>query len=467
MDLVDTESLIADTLAPENATTAAPTKQERGARLALEDKEEARALGLYLKSLRSFFQLRNHPFSETEQPKIYERDWTNELRIVRRLLLESTQLALQLSAHGDAASNETLLDDAGGLDLPEEFAPSESVEAANTGAENDALCELAETLANATALCEAMLEARAVSLNVWSSFGKALANELAQSKVAERITRAADHHAAASLQPRFITLARHTVKPQALAADTLAIFTGLACMLERLRFIEKVLRRDQPLKPLLPIFALVHEEARCLVEFIETRAMRNEGIDDSMFDALDGTNYAISMELRKVFAHELVGLSAQRQAPAIYAKVENAHGLLRDCFQQSSVGLAQLFDPSLEGAQLFDAFQTKLEQSLALRKDLWTLLQLVRRAERERDQQLVAPLLKRLSEFRETSLRYLMYKDWEACERFMEEVDAARGAIELAPVLHRFGAYLETLHGQVNMRAVLAAHPFDYPQQEE
>jgi hypothetical protein len=172
------------------------------------------------------------------------------------------------------------------------------------------------------------------------------------------------------------------------------------------------------------------------------------------------------MELRRVYTQELVGLIALRQAPAIYARVETAHGLLANCFQQSTTGLAQLFDPQLDGARLFDTFQIKLEQSVALRRDLWLLLQLVKRAEKERDQHPVAQLVATLDAFRDGSMHYLMYKDWEACERFMEEVAAARGAIELSPVLHRFGAYLETLFNQVNMRSVLAEHAFDYPELE-
>jgi hypothetical protein len=56
-----------------------------------------------------------------------------------------------------------------------------------------------------------------------------------------------------------------------------------------------------------------------------------------------------------------------------------------------------------------------------------------------------------------------MFKDWESCERFMEEIGAARDAAELVPVLHRFCAYLEALSNQVSMRAVLANQPFDYP----
>ena len=75
--------------------------------------------------------------------------------------------------------------------------------------------------------------------------------------------------------------------------------------------------------------------------------------------------------------------------------------------------------------------------------------------------------MKKLVSFYEGSLRYLMFKDWESCERFMEEIGAARGAAELSPVLHRFAAYLEALSSQVNMRAVLLDHPFDYPEIDE
>jgi hypothetical protein len=258
-----------------------------------------------------------------------------------------------------------------------------------------------------------------------------------------------------------LELTREAIKPAALGADILFIFSSLFRLLEYLRVVETFLRQDQSLKQTLPIFTLVHEEARALSDLIENRALRIEGLDKN--DALDSMNYAIRMELRKVFAHELVGIGALQQAPLIYIKVENAHGLLRDSFQQSVVGLAQLFNPELDGAQLFNTFRTRLEQSLALRRDLWTLLQLVRRSERQPEADAIKRLLKSLAWFREGSLRFLMFKDWEASERFMEEVDAERDSTEIAAVLHRFAAYLEALSSQVNMRAVLVNHPFDFP----
>ena len=35
-------------------------------------------------------------------------------------------------------------------------------------------------------------------------------------------------------------------------------------------------------------------------------------------------------------------------------------------------------------------------------------------------------------------------------------------AKDLVPILHRFRAYLETLFGQVNLRAVFEKHPFEH-----
>jgi hypothetical protein len=249
--------------------------------------------------------------------------------------------------------------------------------------------------------------------------------------------------------------------------EALQIIARLATLLQYLKIVEESLVKDRPLKNLLPFFSLINEESRVLLKQVEVTVNRVERENEDLFNVLDGMKFALSMELRKVCTYELVGISSMRQAPSIYARIENAHGLLRDSFQQSIVGLSQLFDPDITGAKLFSAFQTKVQQSIALRSDLWALLQLVRKAEKERDLYPIARLIERLGTFRTSSLRYLMFKDWEACERFIEEVGAARGAIELAPVLNRFSAYLETLLGQVNMRVVLADNPFDYPVPED
>jgi hypothetical protein len=419
-----------------------------------------REISMWLRALDSFFNTHNHPLAEGNQEGPVAQDWTNELRVARRTLLRASELVFR--SVNFEQQDSTIFDDAEAavtLDALPSPGPAEEMK---TGVTDDALLALAASLGDACDLCQSLLELRPVSLHAWVNLGQNLKRELGRLEGAKALTRLHSRQEMLDIPAPLLDLARGATGSPALAADMLHVFGGLYRLLGYLHFVETLLLSDQPLRQTLPVFTLVHEEARALTEFIKARAMSDGGLDKHALEALDSTSYAICMELRKVFAHELVGLSALQQAPLIYAKVENAHGLLRDSFQQSVAGLAQVFDPALDGAQLFDAFRNRLGQSLALRRDLWTLLQLVRRSEREPET--VERLLNTLAWFRDGSLRYLMFKDWEACERFMEEVDVARRRGELAPVLHRFTAYLEALSSQVNMRAVLINHPFDYPE---
>ncbi|HYO62318.1 MAG TPA: hypothetical protein VER08_01550 [Pyrinomonadaceae bacterium] len=411
-------------------------------RVAREDagKSQARELGVWLCALESFFRLRNHPLSEAEREELPARDFSGETRVAQAALLRCSQLAYGL----DAAS------------AFDNVAPGEQRDDGASPA-----TALRETCRDTWTAAQSLLKGGAVGLHEWANLGRVLSREFEGQEGARALTSEA-RRPSSELQPELVALSERLM-PDALGACISNVFSRLALLLERLRFVEQLLRRDQPLKQSLPVFTLVHEEARELSEMIEVRALRAEGVGEEVFEALDGTAYAVRMELRKAFEHELVGLTALRPATLVYAKVEAAHGLLRDSFQQSTVALAQAFNPALDGARLFEAFQTKLEQSLVLRRDLWELLEFVRRAEQQRERRLAVRLRQQLSAFREGSMRLLMYKDWESFERFVEELSAARGAVEIGPVLHRFSAYLETLFGQVNMRAVLADRPFDFP----
>jgi hypothetical protein len=425
----------------------------------------ARELQMWIRALRSFFNLRNHPLPDAYRSDLITHDWTYELRIVRGILLRCSQLTFHL-IHLEK-SDQAIFEEASAAISLDEFSTSNQAADAKVELKDDSLHSLAATLSDASALCESILESYPVTLHAWTNLGEILGRALGRTDVSKTISGIVSAPLTNGIPAQLLSLARENIKPAAFGADMLSIFSRIFELLEELRYIGKFLLRDQSLKQSLPIFTLVHEEARSLVNFIKTRVLRVEGIEQNVLEALDSTNYAITMELRKVFAHELVGLSSLHQAPAIYIKVETAYGLLSNSFQQSVIGLAQLFNNEIEGSQLFDAFQTRLEQSLVLRRDLWKLLQLVRRAEKEPDLDLTQRLLKNLNSFYEGSLRYLMFKDWETCEHFMEEIGAARGAAELAPVLHRFTAYLEALANQVGMRAVLSNHPFDYPELED
>ena len=424
----------------------------------------ARELKMWVRGLRSFFNLRNRPQAEINRADLVKHDWTSELRMVHGALLRASRLVFHL-IHLEKSDSTIFDDDEEGLSLSDGVSSSvdQEVEAEH---KDDSLYNVAALLGDASELCESLLEAEAISLHAWTNFGESLMRLFDRIEALRAFQQIVSRQATLNIPAPLLAVTRG-VKPAALSADLLRIFSGIFELLNYLSHVEKLLRRDQSLKQTLPVFTLVHDEARALNDFIRTRTLKIEGLEQLVFEILDGTNYAIRMELRKVFAHELLELNSLKQAPAIYIKVETAQGLLSNCFRQSAISLAQLFNPSIEGSQLFNEFQTRLEQSIVLRRDLWMLLQLVRRAEKEPEPQSIERLMKKLVSFYEGSLRYLMFKDWESCERFMEEIGAARGAAELSPVLHRFAAYLEALSSQVNMRAVLLDHPFDYPEIDE
>ncbi|HEX8147070.1 MAG TPA: hypothetical protein VF591_07830 [Pyrinomonadaceae bacterium] len=406
----------------------------------------AQELAVWLRALRSFFNAANHPLTDAERAGIGERSFKCETGVVRDALVRCLHLLSNL-ARGEEAPGQ-------------DAAQASAAGALGLVGAKESLGDLGEVFKDVCRLSDALLESSSVGFGAWSSLGSVLERELRRSEAAGLILAAGHAAGAAELQERLVGLA-HGLTPEDLGEDLLEIFQAFSRLLALLRFVEDSLKGDTQLKRLLPVFTLVHEETRALLDFIEGRALRVEGVERGASEILDGTAYAVRMELRKAFEHELTGLCSVRQPPQLFAKVENATGLLRDCYQQSVVALAQSFEPGLDGGTLFRSFTTKLEQSLELRRELWGLVMLVARASADGQEPPATRVLEALNAFGEGGQRYLMYKDWEALERFGEEIDSARDAGELSRTLHRFEAYLETLFGQVNMRAVLADRPFD------
>jgi hypothetical protein len=409
----------------------------------------ARELAVWLRALQSFFDLADHPLADAERASIPDRSFKCETAVVRDVLVRCLHL-LGTVARGAVAAES---DEGQPSHEPREAAPAFAGVKSSLG-------DLSDVLRDACGLAESLLESPTVAFAAWSGLGGVIERELRRSDAAALIVAVGEEGDADSLRETLQALARALASDE-LSDDVAAIFAGFTRLLALLDFIGRSLARDGQLKRLLPVFTLIQADTRALLGFIEERAMKVADVERGAREILDGTAYAVRMELRKAFEHELVGFCSTRQPPQLFARVENAAGLLRDCYQQSIVALAQSFDPALDGTRLFGSFETKLEQSLALRRDLWRLIRLVRRPALGAEPPTRDAVVEHLDAFREQSQRYLMYKDWEPLERFQEEIESARAAAQLEQTLHRFEAFLETLFGQVNMRVVLAAHPFD------
>ena len=232
---------------------------------------------------------------------------------------------------------------------------------------------------------------------------------------------------------------------------------------EMLRFFDWLARIENNLQKLdtllesLSLLEVLEFEARSLTDYIDAKASVAAGRNDRLHEVLDGISYGINHDLRRVFERELVRGVTEQSIPIVYGKILHAHGLLTNCFQQSTITLLQVFNPGLDASKLFNDVELRLQQSLILCKDLSSLMRFVRLAQANGDPDVLRSVTARILEFRDGSMQYLMYKDWRGYESLaLEVITAVENNLDPKPLLHRFICYLEVLYGHVKMRAVLA-----------
>jgi hypothetical protein len=173
--------------------------------------------------------------------------------------------------------------------------------------------------------------------------------------------------------------------------------------------------------------------------------------------ALDTTSFALKHELRRVYEVEAKGLGEPGSPQFSRLALARAYGLMQNCFQQSVITLVQVFNPTLEAEELFEEYKARGEQSLILRRELSALLQKVRGVTKESGVLQMLNVINSMKRFRLETMHFLMYKDWEGFEAFVEEITTTydeTGNIDY--VLNKFAPYLEALINHVNMRAVLS-----------
>ena len=261
----------------------------------------------------------------------------------------------------------------------------------------------------------------------------------------------------------------NSIQDAALRNVTQTILSEMLRFFDWLARIENNLHKLDTLQESLSLLEVLEFEARSLLDFIDNRARKVATENERLHEVLDGITYGISHDLRRIFERELVRGVTEHSIPIVYGKILHAHGLLTNCFQQSTITLLQVFNPALDATSLFNDIEARLKQSLVLCKDLSSLMRFVRLSQANSDVNVLRTVVDRILEFRDGSMHYLMYKDWRGYESLaLEVVTAIENNLDPKPLLHRFLCFLELLYGHVKMRAVLAENfPYSGGDQEE
>src|SRR6476620_6732498 len=392
--------------------------------------EMAFELGLWLSGLSGFLRTGDHGYASVQQhDKNAPRDYIREMRLTHAALMLCSRLNFRLRRSLPAA------------------APVEgrilSV---------DETVDLGMTIRNAILLNEGLIKSGTLGFGEWCAWRETLAEKLGASADVRKLVAYAERSAETFLPEGLTALLSSKKLPFADEAELNIILPKFARILKWLSIVGRMLRNDEPLKLTLLVFARVHEQTTELIAYIDNRLARFPDETTELFGSLDGASYTASLELKKVYTQELIGLVGVRPAPSVYARIETAYALLNDSFQQILSGFARLADPDASMLEMFPSFRSKLDQSLQLREHLALVRNSVRIAEQAPGKTELEDLKRELTDLLDNTMQYLFYKDRETIERFSEEIFAAGDKKDLVPILNRFGAYLETLFGQVNMR---------------
>jgi hypothetical protein len=390
-------------------------------------------LGIWLSGVESFLAAGHHSFFGQKDSR-QSNDSSKEFRLLNSVLQRCTMLNARILS--------LTLNDADAVD-------------------RGSISELAATLRETLVLSEGLIASNSLGAGEWRAWSNMLSARFHSTPAFGAMVAIAEEAGRTNLPGilKEITANRGFLSPE--QSELALVLPRFGIILQWLSVVGRMLDADEPLKPSLAIFSRVNEQIFDLTQYINNRLERFPNEEAELFGTLDAASYTASIELKKVYSQELAGVAQMRPTPSIYARIETAHSLLKEGFQQILAGFARTIDPEVDIFELFPTFHIKLEQSIALRRELWDATRLVQAAEAKPEKVEIEKMLSELRRFLSGSVKFLFYKDTETVERFAEEIFVTKQNKDLVPLLHRFGAYLETLFGQVNLRAVLEKYPFD------
>lgn len=385
-------------------------------------------LGLWLASIDCFFEAEGRIFGDNTNPKGEDGDFTREFRLAHSALLNCSRLSLLIARYIQEDGEVEDFD----------------------------ISDLSLMLRSLIVIDGKFTSASSVSYGEWAAWKSLVAEKLRNQPAKEILTRFADSYGESFLPQPLLDMIHKNSLEFSDQADLRIAASRFGSILRSLHTVRSMLRNDEPLKQALLIFAKVYFDIQDVVAYINSRLQRFHNEDAEMFGTLDASSYTASIELKKVFTQELSGIVDVRQSPSVYARVETAYASLNDSLQQILTGFAQTVDPEIKAEDIFPNFKTKQTDSERLYTELQQIAESVREAEQDPARMVPDELNIKLTQFLNGAMGLLFYKDQETFERFAEEIIKTGDRQDLVPILHRFGAYLETLCGQVSMRVALA-----------
>jgi hypothetical protein len=427
-------------------------------RVTLEGKTaELFELEMWLRSFERFFRIRNQPLSERELKQLTLRNWAEELRLVNNVALRVIHLCTAVLTEDQV--NQTRFGQYLEGYLKKDDVVDPYVEKLlRLATPEAALALLREAFEDLHVLLADVVQLPRLSYATFQSVGKLIHRELRRSDLLALVIDKKFKPIHDRIRNPAVVAIIRKAGPQD-RKQVAKVFLEFFRLLHYLEYASPDKAAEDEIRSSVLIFSLITSETRLLLAYLERRVLPTLDREQPLAQLYDSFVYCIPLELKKVINTELLDISISRQTEGVRARVENSHGILSDCFQQSVVQLAQVFDPSVHGDRIFPDFTEKLDQSLRLRDGIAESIIAVRAFQQGKDDASARAMKEAISRFYDHNMKYLMYRDWSSFEIFFIEILKCTSLSGLQQIAHRFEAFLMTLFREVQKRAILRDVP--------
>ena len=415
-------------------------------------------LETWLKGIHSFFNLEHLQLTDAEKAGLVSRSFAPEIGIVRRAVQLCEKHACEVldPRTGGNGEFEDFVEARMRQDRMMDYSISRM---AGQLTPADSVAQLVESLNDLRVTIDSLKVQPGREFQLFLALGRSFSREIRNCRYVDMLMSQRFRLQHDSVDNNALTASLGRL-PQGPVRHRIAlVFLYLFRFLKYLKLVQADLNRDQPLKQHLIIFSLLHEETAGFLDFLKTRLLRDREVADSLQNAAELIAYSLKMESQRVHTHELVLVSREADPRIVYSKIENSHGLLRDCYQSCILTLAQSMDKSFDPAVLFPFRAGHLMASEKLRQDLWELRRWLMDVLANSEELDSNRIIERVGRFKDASLRSLMYRDWAEFETFSDSLAVSIDAMETRTHIRKFVSYLESLIQQVSKRRVFQEEP--------
>ncbi len=431
----------------ENLTRWIKQIQERGAIESLFGMETC------LKAIQAYFDLDHLPLGESERTGLAMRSFAPEIGIVRESVQRCEAFTCDIIRAGqdDKFEFEDFIEDQMRRDRILDSNISRIAEQLTPA---DSLSQLLQALNDLRITIDSLNLQPGRDFQLFISLGRNFSRELKNCRYVDMLISQRFKLQYDLIENKALIATLRRIPHETVRRNVALVFLYLFRFLKYLRIVMADLTKDRPLKQHLVIFALIHEEMGSLADFMKARILRNNDVAPALQNAAELVTYSMKMESQRVQSRELVGIAREMDPRVVYSRMENSHGLLRNCCQSCIVSLIQSLDKNFDGSTLFPARAGQLVAAEKLRQDLWDLRRWLMDLLADKEELDATRIVERIGAFKDSSLHSLMYRDWAEFESFSDAIVVSINLAEIRTRMRKFVSYLETLIQEVSKRSV-------------